>query len=102
MINYQNNTYISEQIYHKMLSIINRETLKGKRDHTILSLLWDDNVLRTGEIQKLTIKDFDFEQKSLLIIPKGKLEKQAINLAKLTIESIIDWLKARKELDLKG
>ncbi|PSF33876.1 integrase [Aphanothece hegewaldii CCALA 016] len=100
IVRYRDTTGVSKEVYRRMLSISDRSTLKGKRDYAILRLLWD-NALRRGEIEKADIKDLDLSERSLLILGKGKgQQKQAITLSRLTVEAIMNWLQARRELDV--
>ncbi|MHB1166998.1 MAG: tyrosine-type recombinase/integrase [Carboxydocellales bacterium] len=85
-----------------MLNIPDRSTLKGKRDYSILRLLWD-NALRRGEITKTNIEDFDSEAQTLLILGKGKgKQKEKISLSTKTSQAIQEWLNARNETNPKA
>lgn len=96
---YRDTTGISRDSYREVLSIPNRETLKGKRDYALLRLLWD-NALRRGEIALTNIKDFDPESRTLQISGKGRgTLKEAICLTLPTTEALLSWLKARRELN---
>ncbi|EHJ10234.1 site-specific integrase, partial [Crocosphaera watsonii] len=44
VVRYRDTTGVSKEVFRKILSIPDRQTLKGKRDYAILRLLWD-NVL---------------------------------------------------------
>lgn len=99
VVRYRDTTGVSKELYRRMLAISDRTTLKGKRDYAILRLLWD-NALRRGEISQADIKDLDLDGRSLLILGKGKgQQKEAITLSRPTVEAIMDWLQARRELD---
>lgn len=100
VVRYRDTTGVSKDIYRKMLAVPDRSTLKGKRDYAILRLLWD-NALRRGEIEQADIKDLDLSGRSLLILGKGKgQQKIAVTLSRPTVEAVMDWLQARRELDL--
>lgn len=97
---YRDTTGISKEAYKKMLAVPDRNTLKGKRDYALLRLLWD-NALRRSEISLASIKDLDLEGRSLLILGKGKgSQKEAVSLSRQTVDAILEWLQARKELDI--
>jgi integrase/recombinase XerC len=82
-----------------MLEVIDHSTLKGKRDYSILRLLWD-NALRRGEIVRANIEDFDAEALTLSIVGKGKgTQKQKISLSSKTAQAIQKWLICRKGSD---
>ena len=101
VVPYRDTTGISQQLFRQILAVPQRDTLKGKRDYAILRLLWD-NALRRSEVVGADIQDLDTEGRSLLILGKGQgTSKQAITLSSPTVQSIIDWLQARKELDVK-
>ena len=97
---YRDTTGISKEAYKKMLAVPDRDTLKGKRDYALLRLLWD-NALRRSEISLADIKDLDLDRRSLLILGKGKgSQKEAVSLSRPTVDAILDWLQARRELDI--
>jgi integrase/recombinase XerC len=99
VVRYRDTTGVSKDVYRKLLAVPERHTLKGKRDYAILRLLWD-NALRRGEIEQADIKDLDLEGRSLLILGKGKgQQKEAVTLSRPTVEALVDWLLARRELD---
>lgn len=91
---YRDTTGIPSSEYARVISQIDRTTLKGKRDYAILRLLWD-NALRRGEICSLNIGDFNAQAKTLKILGKGKgTQKTIIDLSFKTTEAITDWLIA--------
>jgi integrase/recombinase XerC len=89
---YRDTSGVDADNYKRMLQQIDRETIGGKRDYAISRLLWD-NALRRGEIAALDVDDFT--QDNLWILRKGKLQKQAIDLAHPTQQAIRDWLLVR-------
>lgn len=100
LVRYRDTTGVSREVYRKMLAVPDPTTLKGKRDLAILRLLWD-NVLRRGEISRADIKDLNLEERSLLILGKGKgQQKEAVTLPTPTVAAVLDWLQARRELDV--
>jgi len=78
----------------QMLSFPNLATIKGKRDYAILRLLWDC-ALRRGEVNSLSIEDFNSQEGTLKIKGKGKLSKEVIYLAPKTVEALNNWLSVR-------
>ncbi|MGH2415527.1 MAG: tyrosine-type recombinase/integrase [Microcystaceae cyanobacterium] len=100
IVRYRDTTGISKELYRRMLAVPSRGTLKGKRDYAILRLLWD-NALRRGEIEQADLKDLDLDGRALLILGKGKgQQKESVTLSRPTVEALMDWLQARRELDL--
>jgi integrase/recombinase XerC len=57
-----------------------------------MRLLWD-NALRRSEVTALNIEDFQLDK--LWIIRKGKIQKQAIDLAVKTRSALAQWLSVR-------
>lgn len=86
----------------KVLRVPDQSTLKGKRDYSILRLLWE-NALRRGEIINANISDFNPQEQTLYILGKGKgTQKQAIDLSEETTQAIYSWLSERGETDLNA
>ena len=101
VVAYRDTTGVSLQLFRQVLAVPQRETLKGKRDYAILRLLWD-NALRRSEVVGVDIQDLEPQRRSLLITGKGNgTSKQTVTLSRATVDSILDWLQARKELDVK-
>jgi integrase/recombinase XerC len=78
--------------FKQILAVIDRHSVKGRRDYAILRLLWD-NVLRRAEICSLNVGDFDRGGRQLQIVGKGQLEQTAIDLTSGATTAIIDWLE---------
>ncbi|BDA76121.1 integrase-recombinase protein (plasmid) [Calothrix sp. PCC 7716] len=94
---YRDTSGIEAREFAKVLSLVDRSTLKGKRDYAILRLLWD-NALRRNEIYSLDVDDFNPQAKTITIYGKGKgTQKTVIELTQKTTEAIIDWIKASKK-----
>ena len=101
VVPYRDTTGVSKELFRRMLAVPERSTLKGKRDYAILRLLWD-NALRRSEVVGTNIQDLDADRRSLLILGKGQgTSKQAVTLSRPTVSGIVDWLQARRELDVK-
>lgn len=89
---YRDTTGIPATDYAKVLALVDRSTLKGKRDYAILRLLWD-NALRRSEISSLNVGDFDARSGTLQILGKGRgTQKECVDLSRKTVEAIADWL----------
>jgi integrase/recombinase XerC len=69
-------------------------TKVGKRDYALLLLLWG-NALRRNEISTLNVGHFDVSIGTLEILGKGKQKRVTINLPKVTVTAITDWLITR-------
>jgi integrase/recombinase XerC len=89
---YRDTSGVNSDVYRMMIETIDRETIGGKRDYAIMRLLWD-NALRRSEVTALNIEDF--QQDKLWIIRKGKIQKQAIDLAVKTQLALTEWLIVR-------
>jgi integrase/recombinase XerC len=101
VVRYRDTTGVSKEVYRGLLAVPDRSTLKGKRDYAILRLLWD-NALRRGEIESADIGDLDTEGRTLAILGKGKgQQKETVSLSRPTLEALVDWLQARRELDIR-
>lgn len=77
-----------------MLSLPDLSSVKGKRDYAILRLLWD-NGLRRSEVSNLSIEDFNFKNRTLRIMSKGKIDPEYVYLSDKTIEAVNNWLAVR-------
>jgi integrase/recombinase XerC len=94
---YRDTTGISREAYRQVLAVLDRETLKGKRDFALLRLLWD-NALRRGEVSNANIKHFDPEARTLKIYGKGKgTQAESIDLSRPTTAALLEWLETRGE-----
>ena len=71
-----------------------RSTKAGKRDYALLLLLWG-NALRRNEISTLEGRHFEGSKGTLSILGKGKQVRVTVNLPKVTVIAITDWLIAR-------
>ena len=89
---YRDTSGVTPDVYRGMIAGIDRATVAGKRDYAIMRLLWD-NALRRSEITAANIEDF--QQDKLWIIRKGKIQKQAVDLADKTRSAVIEWLSVR-------
>ncbi len=93
---YRDTTGIPSTDFSKVLALVDRTTIKGKRDYAILRLLWD-NALRRSEICNLDVRDFNAQASTISILGKGKgTQKTVIDLHRKTVEAIADWIIASK------
>ena len=77
--------------YRSVLAEIYRSTILGKCDYAICRLLWD-NALRRGEIVSLDRSNFLPQESRLMILGKGTLELQSIDLNPAVVIAINDYL----------
>jgi integrase/recombinase XerC len=96
---YRDTSGVEAPEYAKVLALVDRTTLKGKRDYAILRLLWD-NALRRNELCSLDMGDFNPQSGTLSILGKGKgTQKVVIELTRKTVESLNDWILASHKVD---
>ena len=96
--------YLTTKQVNKLLNGIDRDTIKGKRDYAILSLMVTAG-LRTIEIERANIEDIrtvaDFT--ALYIQGKGHEEKtDYVKVVEQVEDAIRDYLNARGERDGKA
>ena len=99
---YRDTTGVNLEQFKEMLKVPNRETLKGKRDFSILLLLFE-TALRRGELTKIRLEDYYPESKLIWILGKGKgTQQESITISQQIVKVIDDYLaERRKEKDLK-
>lgn len=91
---YRDTSGVEAVDYKKVLALVDRTTIKGKRDYAILRLLWD-NALRRNEIVMLDVCDFDSTSATLSILGKGKgSQKSSIKLTTQSTSAIVEYLIA--------
>jgi integrase/recombinase XerC len=96
---YRDTTGVDCETFKRVLSAIDRTSLKGIRDYALLILLWS-NALRRSEVSKANIGDFDQKSKTLRIFGKGRgNQSEIISLGTGTVTAIESWLEARGERD---
>lgn len=94
---YRDTSGVDLETYRQILDIVDRNTLKGKRDYAILRLLWD-NALRRGELVKANVSDFDPDRRSLTIYGKGRgTQAETISLSESTAAALQEWLCERSK-----
>ncbi len=82
--------------FQTLMDGIDRSTIIGKRDYAMLRLLWD-NALRRAEVCGLDRADFHALEARLYLKGKGRIDKEPLDLATVTVEAISDWLASMGE-----
>ena len=96
---YRDTSGVDPETFKRVLSGIDRTSLKGIRDYALMMLLWS-NALRRSEVSKASIADFDPVAKTLRIFGKGRgNQSEIISLGSGTVTAIESWLEARGEHD---
>jgi integrase/recombinase XerC len=83
--------------YREILAWVDRTTDLGRRDYGILRLLWD-NALRREEIVTLDLSDYLKKEGQLMVLGKGQIDKQSIDLNPQVIEALNEWITFRAGL----
>ncbi len=91
---YRDTSGVTEQEFLSVIKGCDRSTLQGKRDYALLLLLWG-NALRRNEVSTLDLRHFDGTKGTLSILSKGKQVRETVNLPKVTVTAITDWLISR-------
>ncbi|GAL95929.1 tyrosine-type recombinase/integrase [Microcystis aeruginosa] len=95
---YRDTSGVDPETFKRVLSGIDRTSLKGVRDYALLMLLWS-NALRRSEVSKANIGDFDPVTKTLRIFGKGRgTQSEIVSLGTGTVTAIEAWLEARGEV----
>lgn len=96
---YRDTSGVDPEAFKRVLSAIDRTSLKGIRDYALLILLWS-NALRRSEVSKANIGDFDPVAKTLRIFGKGRGNNaETVSLGSGTVMAIESWLEARGEVN---
>ncbi|QFS52761.1 tyrosine-type recombinase/integrase [Nostoc sphaeroides] len=83
----------------KLFEAIDTSSLGGKRDYSIMRLLWS-NALRRGEIPSLDVKHFKYARCQIEVSGKGRNgERELVTISQKTAASISDWLQASNAAD---
>ena len=89
---YRDTRGISLEQARKLLRVPDRSTLKGRRDYALLLLLLE-NALRRAEITRLTVADFQAEEKTLTIQGKGRgTQKEPVTLSPAAVAALRAYL----------
>ncbi len=92
---YRDTTGVDGKAIAKMLSIPNRQSIKGKRDYAILRLLWG-LALRRSEVVSLSICDLDLDNSKIWVLGKGKGDRESMTLGAKVREALEEWLNFYK------
>jgi site-specific recombinase XerD len=93
--------YLSIEQIERLFQKIDKSTLLGIRDDTMLALLYFA-ALRNSELGHLTVSDYDEDKKYLLIQEHGdwhpkNYQKRKINVPDVCNEKVKAWLKIREQ-----
>lgn len=95
---YRDTSGVDSETFKRVLSAIDRGSLKGVRDYALMMLLWS-NALRRSEVSKANISDFDPVTKTLKIYGKGRGNNaETVSLGIGTVTAIESWLEARGDV----
>jgi integrase/recombinase XerC len=70
-----------------------KKPVEALRDTALLVVLYE-NALRRAEVCNLTVGDFDFNERCLWILGKGRLERERVSLTAYGTSAIAAYLKA--------
>ena len=88
---YKDTRGVSIDQFQDLIDSLDRSTPLGCRNYAILRLLWD-NGLRRGEVCGLDRADFRCGEARLMLRGKGRIDKEPLDLAPVTVAAIADWL----------
>ena len=94
---YRNTRGVPVEDYREILAWVDRTTDLGRRDYAILRLLWD-NALRREELVTLDLSDYLPKEGRLMILGKGRVDKESIDLNPQVIEALDEWVAFRSGL----
>ncbi len=97
---YKNTRGVPVEDYRRILALVDRSTDLGRRDYGILRLLWD-NALRREEIVTLDFDDYRRSEGQLMVLGKGQVDQQSINLNAHVIEALDEWVAFRAGLSFQ-
>jgi integrase/recombinase XerC len=80
--------------YRAMQAVLHTDTLQGRRDCALLSLLYT-MALRRAEVVGLDLEDVDLPGQRLWITGKGRTQKEAVSIPPQTQQVLQEWLEAR-------
>lgn len=95
---------LSTQQARRILDIMERQTLEGKRDFALVNLLMRTG-LRTIEAERATLEDISIKDGQTVLYIQGKgrdYKDEFIILTAATLEPIQEYLQARGETDGKA
>jgi len=94
---FRDTTGVDVQQVKAMMSVLDRDTVQGKRDYALMRLLWE-NGLRRGEVANIKLSDISWDTQKISIIGKGKgNDKSQIDVSQGCLIAIASWLEVRPE-----
>jgi integrase/recombinase XerC len=95
---YRDTSGVDASTIDSVIQLIERSTVRGKRDYALLRLLWE-NALRRNEVSQLCVKDFDPHECRLRILGKGQgTNDEWVKISAPAADAIASWLQARGRL----
>jgi integrase/recombinase XerC len=91
---YKNTRGVAVEDYREILAWVDRTTDLGRRDYAILRLLWD-NALRREEVVTLDLSDYLPKEGQLMVLGKGRIDKESVGLNSQVIEALNEWIAFR-------
>lgn len=83
--------------YQAMLAQARKRTdAKGRRDVAIIRLLFDV-ALRRGEVVGLDLEHVDAKRPAVMVLGKGRTERERVSLPKPTMADLTAWISLRGE-----
>ena len=93
---YRDTSGLTKDEFKRVLKQIDTSSRIGIRDFAILLLLWT-NALRRSEVSKLKVSDFNYDNRTLRVLGKGKgTNYEVIEVPKATADAILQWLQSGK------
>lgn len=93
---YRDTSGLTKDEFKRVLKQIDTSSRIGIRDFAILLLLWT-NALRRSEVSKLRVSDFNYDNRTLRVLGKGKgTNYEVIEVPKATADAILQWLQSSK------
>lgn len=89
--------YLTEEELKNVLNSVDTSTLKGIRDLTILSLMYDTGA-RSSEIINLKVEDINLETKTIILNGKGS-KQRVVPISNNTKDLLKRYLKENKTLN---
>ncbi len=80
--------------FDALLATLDPLDAKGARDRAVLHLLFDI-ALRRGEVVSLDLEDVDLEAGTVLVLGKGRREKERLSLPDPTRAALAAWVATR-------
>ena len=84
-------TYLTEEELNKIFNNIDTTTIKGRRNLTLLVLLYD-TAARASEIINLKLKDIHLEEKYIILTGKGN-KQRIVSMMEQTQQLLIKYIK---------